>query len=271
MSEVQEDYKQRITSFFDSRTAYDSEGRGHPENAKRLLNFVPVQPGQTILDLATGTGLVAIPVAKAVGQQGSVIGVDLSSGMLAQAKAKIQAENVENLELIEADVESINFDNEQFDLIFCCSALVYISDIPTLLNKCYCWLKSGGCLAFTSSNKGSHLSEVRVRVCKDLLGIDLPHIIRPLWTPEKCTKLLQNSGFRNIKIEKHLFRQEKIDYDYGSTQIENEFYPRGNPLIYLSEEQKRLLQAEYKKAVDRLITEQGICQKAINLYVKAWK
>jgi ubiquinone/menaquinone biosynthesis C-methylase UbiE len=271
MRKMQENYKQKITNFFNSRTTYDSEGKGHPENAKRLLDFVSVQSGQTILDIATGTGLVAIPVAQAVAPKGLVIGVDMSAGMLAQAKVKIVAEGINNLELIEADVESIAFNHEQFDIIFCCSALVYISDIPTILDKCYRWLKPGGCLAFTSSNKGSHLSEVRVRVCKNLLGIDLPHIIRPLWTPEKCTKLLQNSGFQNIEIEKHLFRREKINYDYGFTQIEKEFYPRGNPLQNLSEVQKQLLQAEYKKAVDQLITKQGIWQEAINLYVKAWK
>ena len=268
---MREDYKQRIINFFNSRNSYDFEGRGHPENAKRLLDFVPVQPNQTILDLASGTGLVAIPVAKLLKNEGSVIGVDISQGMLVQAKAKIRTEGIQNLELIESDVELIDFNNEQFDTIFCCSGLVFISDIPTLLNKCYRRLKPGGCLAFTSSNKGSHLSEVRVRVCKDLLGIDLPHIIGPLWTPEKCTKLLQNSGFQNIEIEKHLFRKDKIDYDYSSTQIEKEFYPRGNPLLGLSETQKQLLQTEYKKAVDRLLAEPGIWQEAINLYVKAWK
>ena len=82
---MQEDYKQKIINFFNSRTSYDSEGRGHPENAKRLLDFVPIQPNQTILNLATGTGLVAIPVAKFLENRGSVIGVDLSQGMLAQA------------------------------------------------------------------------------------------------------------------------------------------------------------------------------------------
>jgi arsenite methyltransferase len=156
---MQDNYKQKVTDFFNSRTSYDSEGRGHPENAQRLLDFVPVLSGQTILDIATGTGLVAIPVAKAVDPKGSVIGVDMSTEMLAQAKAKIQAEDINNLELIEADIELIDFNNEQFDIIFCCSALVYISDIPALLDKCYRWLKPGGCLAFTSSNKGSHLSK----------------------------------------------------------------------------------------------------------------
>ncbi len=265
------EYQQKVIDFFDSRTSYDSEGRGHPENAKRLLDFVTVRSGQAILDLCTGTCLVAIPVAKTVGQQGSVIGVDMSSGMLAQAQAKIKAEGIQNLELIEADVESIDFNNEQFDIIFCSSALVYISDISALLNKCHRWLKPGGCLAFTSSNKGSHLSEIRVKVCKELFDIDLPHIIRPLWTTEKCTQLLQDSGFRDIEIEKHLFRTEKINPNYASAQIENEFYPRGNPLLNLSQEQKELLQAEYTKAVNRLIAEQGVWHEAINLYIKASK
>lgn len=92
-----------------------------------------------------------------------------------------------------------------------------------------------------------------------------------MWTPEKCTKLLHNSGFKNIEIEKHLFRRDKIDYDYGSTPMEKEFYPRGNPLLNLSETQKELLQAEYKKAVERLIAKQGVWQEAFNWYVKAWK
>lgn len=268
---MQEDYKQQIIYFFNGRTSYDLEGDSHPREAKRLLEYVTVKPGQTILDLATGTGLVAIPAAKAVGTKGSVIAVDISKGMLAQAKDKIVAEAIKNLELIEADVESIDFNSEQFDLIFCCSALVYISDIAAILDKCYCWLKPGACLAFTTLNKNSYLADIRVKVCQDLFGIDLPHIIRPLWTPEKCQTMLQESGFQNIEIEQHQYRRYKIDNNYDSTRIENEFYPRGNPLLSLSEAQKELLQTEYKKAVDQLIAKQGVWLEAINLYVKAWK
>ena len=124
------DYKQQVIDFFERRTAYDAESDSHPRDAKRLLEYVSVRPGQTILDLATGTGLVAISAAKKVAPEGSVIGVDISPGMLVQAKSKIAGEGIDNLELIEADVESVNFTAEQFDIIFCCSALVYISDIP---------------------------------------------------------------------------------------------------------------------------------------------
>lgn len=137
------DYKQQVIDFFESRTSYDLEGNSHPNEARRLLEYVEVKPEQKILDLATGTGLVAIPAAKAAAK-GSVIGVDISKGMLAQAKDKITAEAIDNLELIEADVETIDFESEQFDLIFCCSALVYVSDISATMDKCYRWLKPNG-------------------------------------------------------------------------------------------------------------------------------
>ena len=102
-------------------------------------------------------------------------------------------------------------------------------------------------------------------------NIDLPHIIRPLWTSSACSTLLHQSGFQKIHIEQHQYRRYKIDKNYAETRIEQEFYPRGNPLLNLSEVQKELLQAEYKKAVDRRIAEQGIWQEVINLYVKARK
>ena len=265
-----DDYKQQVIDFFDRRTAYDAEGDSHPEEAKRLLEYVLLKPGQTVLDIATGTGLVAIAAAKKVAPNGSVIGVDMSSGMLKQARSKMAVEEIDNLKLVEADIEAIAFDTE-FDVIFCCSALVYLSDIPAILNKCYGWLKPGGCFAFTTPDKKSHLAEVRVQVCKDLFDIDLPHIIRPLWTPEKCRNLLQQSGFKDIKIERYLYSKTKISNNYTSTKLEREFYPRGNPLSNLSQAQKELLQVEYAKAINKLIAEQGVWRSNYNLYVKAYK
>lgn len=76
-------YKQQVVDFFERRTAYDAEGDSHPNEALRLLEYVPIKSGQTILDLATGTGLVAIAAALKTAPEGSVIGVDMSPGMRA--------------------------------------------------------------------------------------------------------------------------------------------------------------------------------------------
>ena len=266
-----DEYKQQIINYFERRTAYDAEGNSHPQQARLLLDYVTVESGQTVLDIATGTGLVAIPVAQKVAPAGFVIGVDISPGMLAQARSKIVAKGIDNLELIEADIESVEFEFERFNTIYCCSALVYISDILGIIRKCHSWLKLGGCFAFTTPYKTLSLADVKVDVCKKLFNIDLPHIIRPLWTLEKCRNLLEKAGFQNIEIEQNQYYKLEIERNYGSTRIENEFYPRGNPLVDLSAEQKDLLQTEYKKAVEQIIAQRGKWVENYNLFVKAYK
>ena len=265
------DYKQQVINFFNNRTAYDTEGDSHPREARLLLESVPLQSGQTILDLATGTGLVAIPAAKKITSTGSVVGVDMSSGMLGQAKKKIAPNQLDNVELIEADVESINFETEQFDVIFCCSAITYICDIPSIFNKCYHWLKEEGYFAFTCPYKTAYMAEIKVKICQDLWGIDLPHINKPLWTPEQCRLLLQQSGFKDIAIEIDRSGKYILNNDYVYYWDRKDFYPRGNPLSNLSFEQRIRLQAEYKKAIAELVTEQGIWLDSTTLYVTARK
>ena len=266
------DYKQKVIDFFDSRTAYDNEGDSHPREAKQLLEYVTVESGQTILDLATGTGLVAIPAAQKVAPTGSVIGIDFSPGMLAQAREKIAAEGINNLELIEADVESVEFEPEQFDRIFCCSAIVYLVDIPAIIGKCYNWLKPRGCFVFTTPYKTSYMAEIHVRLCKELLNIDLPHITRPLWTPEKCCWQLEQYGFDNIQIEvDRTKRLRPLTNRYDTHWHGQGFFPRGNPLTDLTEAQKELLMTEYQKAIAPQLTKDGIWQDSTTLYVKARK
>jgi len=77
------DYKRQVTEFFNQRTAYDQEGSRHPHEANLLLKCVQLQKGQEILDVATGTGLVAIPAAEKVGSEGYVVGVGNLGSILA--------------------------------------------------------------------------------------------------------------------------------------------------------------------------------------------
>lgn len=53
-----------------------------------MVELAQLQPGENVLDLACGTGLVSFPASQVVGQSGSVVGIDISSGMLDQAKKR---------------------------------------------------------------------------------------------------------------------------------------------------------------------------------------
>lgn len=122
------EYKQEILDFYQARTSYDNDFTYR--RAIPLVELAHLQPGQQVLDVATGTGIVAIAASEIIGSEGKVIGVDFTPGMLDQAQRKIEAAGLENIELIEADVEAIAFETERFDAIFCATAIVLLSNIP---------------------------------------------------------------------------------------------------------------------------------------------
>lgn len=267
-------YKQQVIEFYNSRTSYDyEEGTRHPLEAKLLLESVPLQKGQKILDVATGTGLVAIPAAQQVGSEGYVIGIDMSSGMLHQARLKAEAASLQNIELIEADAEYINFSDSSFDAIFCCEAIVLLTDIPASLQKWYRFLKTGGFVAFTCPPETAYMASIYRSICTHILGISVPHILESLGTPEKCHNLLQQAGFREIefKIEPSGRYRNLGDDDRLSWQEINLSF-KGNPLLSkLSESQLEQLQVEYRVEIEELATDQGVWEDTTKFFVRARK
>ena len=120
MDEYINGYEHQVIEFFNRRTAYDQEkGSQHPHEADLLLSSIPLQEKHSVLDIATGTGLVAIPAAQKVGSDGHVVGVDFSPGMLEQARRKSEAVGLQNIEFIESDAADLNFSDNSFDVIFC--------------------------------------------------------------------------------------------------------------------------------------------------------
>lgn len=198
-----EEYKQQVIADFNARTSYDNDFRYRFANP--LIKLAHLQPGQQVLDVATGTGIVAIASAEIVGNEGKVVGVDISSGMLNQARRKIAAANLQNIELIEADADYLNFDDQSFDAILCSSAIVYLTDIPSALQKLYRFLKPGGIVAFSCLAQTAPTASVLFRAKAQNYGISLPNPNEILGTPEKCQNLLQRAGFKDIKVVKEQF------------------------------------------------------------------
>jgi demethylmenaquinone methyltransferase/2-methoxy-6-polyprenyl-1,4-benzoquinol methylase len=84
---------------------------------KYLVERAGVSPGENVLDVCTGTGSVAIEFSKKVGNQGTVMGVDFSRGMLKKAKSKAIKAGLNNFYLIEAKAGELPFKNNQFRVV----------------------------------------------------------------------------------------------------------------------------------------------------------
>lgn len=121
------------------------------------LQKLSAQPGERILEIGFGTGHCLVTLAKAVGSEGRVLGVDISDGMLAIARERLQKEELsERVELHLGDAANLNFiEAGSLDGVFMSFTLELFDnpEIPRVLQECQRMLRSGGRLAVVSMTK----------------------------------------------------------------------------------------------------------------------
>lgn len=113
--------------------------------ALRLLEGVALRPGQRVLDVACGTGIVARLAAPRVAPSGSVVGVDLNAGMLVMARARAAEAGLE-IEWRQADAAAMPFEDAAFDVVLCQQGLQFFPDKPAALHEMHRVTAPGGTL-----------------------------------------------------------------------------------------------------------------------------
>lgn len=191
-------YKQQILNDFNHRKNYDNAF--HRRAATQLVDLATLQPGQCVLDIATGTGLAAIAAAQIVGPTGSVTGTDFAVEMLKQAQQKANVLRLTNIEFEEVDADKQPLQKNQFDVILCSSAIMYLTDIPSSLSQWHNALKPGGTVAFSCVSETSPSASVVFRTVVQKYGVTIPNPNELLGTPERCCQLLEKIGFRKVAI-----------------------------------------------------------------------
>lgn len=130
---------------------YDSPAlRFFPFSADKLVNLLQPRHGDKLLDVATGTGAVAVACGQAVGHSGRVMAIDLSTSMLDRAEANIRKMALNNVDLYEMDAANPEFRNDYFDATLCGFALFFLPDMLDALRRWQRVTKPGGQILFSS-------------------------------------------------------------------------------------------------------------------------
>ncbi len=139
-----------LVDFFDRiAPVYDTWAGGqHGRVASRLVDLAAPAKGEEVLDVATGTGLIAHMVAPRV-RPGAVIGIYLSANMLSIARAKKET----NLQFLGMAAEHLVFRPNTFDLVTMGEALAYLADPTTALAEASRVLRPGGRLALSCQRR----------------------------------------------------------------------------------------------------------------------
>lgn len=108
-----------------------------------VLTMAALQPGERVLDVACGTGLVTLPAAMQVGPHGRVLATDLAPKMVAAVEQRARDAGVTNVDVDPVGAESLGRDSE-FDVALCSLGLMYVPDSAQALAEMHRALRPGG-------------------------------------------------------------------------------------------------------------------------------
>lgn len=209
---------QCATSHFDRRSAQYDQAGIHHRVAAVLAAGAALAPGHRVLDIATGTGILAFEAAKRVGPSGSVLGVDISEGMLAAANRKADATGLRNIRFALGDAERLDLAGTSFDRVMAASALVLMSDIPRALRHWSGFLEPNGILAFDAPARPFGLG-ARVAEVASAHGIQLGYA-EVADTPDKCRSLLAGAGLEVVAVNTELAESGLVGLDAATAFLD---------------------------------------------------
>jgi len=228
-----------------------------PETAKRLVEHLNLNPTDKLLDVCTGTGVVALTAAKKL-TQGNVTGIDLSSGMLQQAKNKSVEQGLSNTDFQQMDLEYLTFEEGTFDVATSSFGLFFLEDMTAGLTNIARTVKPGGKVAITTfaGEAFSPMADIFLENYK-ATGRDMP---KPSWR-KLSTEELVREQFKAVDITNVSIHHEPLGYHMTDAQMWwDVVWNAGwrSLMNQMDEEEQKLFQIEHLKEIDELISNDGV-------------
>lgn len=189
-----------------------AEGYDHPslswfdQTATAITEVAGIQTDERVLDIACGTGKVTTALAKHQNQP-MVIAVDLSAGMLEQAKRKAAHHQLNNIQFHQMAFEDMAF-AEHFDVVICSFGIFFVNEMEEALVQFAKQMKPDGRIILTTFAEGSFspFTDAFMRLYGEF-GFDIP---TPGWL-----RLCSDAHMSKLFIDAGLSAPQCQQYDFG--------------------------------------------------------
>lgn len=173
----------------------------------QALAFAAIRAGENVLDIGCGCGDTSIEIARRVGADGSVQGVDISAPILARAKSQAEILTVPNLSFEHGDAQVCPLRPEYFDLVFSRFGIMFFDDPVAAFTNLRRAMKLGGRLVFICWQPIIDNEWVTISLDVVARHITLPPPPGPqdsgpmsFGKPERVNSVLSAAGFTDIAV-----------------------------------------------------------------------
>jgi SAM-dependent methyltransferase len=159
-----------------------------------------LQPGERVLDVACGTGVVTRLAAERVGRTGSVTGLDVAPDMIDVARAT-PAADAPSIDWQVGDALALPLPDDAFDVVTCQMGLMFMEDRVKAVAEMRRVLAPGGRVIVTTPGAIQPLFEVMEKAITDHIGAELGGFVRAVFSmhdPDAVAALLAGTGLRDV-------------------------------------------------------------------------
>jgi len=136
----------RWSGLYDFIDTFPGFGRAEKRWRREAIDMLDLQPGDRVLDVGTGTGLIVPWIADKL-DSGKVIGTDISEKMLERARERVEKLGLSSkAEFVKDDAEAMMFPDASFDKVIATYTLTTIPDPAAMMKEIHRVLKPGGIL-----------------------------------------------------------------------------------------------------------------------------
>jgi ubiquinone/menaquinone biosynthesis C-methylase UbiE len=195
------------TTWNESAKAYVEWMRNLEPFRSALVSRLNPKAGENILDLGTGPGEPAITIAREVGPEGSVTGVDLSENMVSIASEVAQARGLKNVEFKTMDCAALTFTDASFDAVVSSFGFQIFTDPEKAALEAYRVIRPGGRISVSVWSTGDRvpfLDAIIAPMLENAEPDENGYIPTPyeIGGPGEMVAFLRTAGFRDAREER---------------------------------------------------------------------
>lgn len=157
--------------------------------------YADIKKGYTVLDLGCAAGVDSFIVREMVGEEGKVIGFDLTERLVARANRIVAEKGFKNITFQQADIEKIPLEDESADCIITNGVFSLLPNLDKAFAEVFRTLKSGGTFCMADINKRASFSETSYNKVKNFTGC-----LNGIRFKHRYLERMINAGFKQISI-----------------------------------------------------------------------